>query len=145
MREQRGFPAWATIPSYRSLADGRRWHFFFAWLFVINGLVYLAVEPGRRPPAHATCWPTRDQLAPRHILHEIATHARLRFPKGEAARRYNVLQKLTYLAVILVLLPLMVLTGLTMSPGFNADASLAGRPVRRPPVGAARSTSSAPA
>ena len=40
MREPRGFPAWATIPSYRDLADGRRWHFFFAWLFVINGLVY---------------------------------------------------------------------------------------------------------
>ena len=119
MREQRGFPAWATIPSYRSLADGRRWHFFFAWLFVINGLVYwgwgLIGGHLRRDML-----PTRDQLRPRHILHEIASHARLRFPKGEEARRYNVIQKLTYLAVIALILPAMVLTGLCMSPGFNA-------------------------
>ena len=40
MGEARGFPAWATVPSYRSLTDGRRWHFFMAWLFVINGLAY---------------------------------------------------------------------------------------------------------
>ena len=121
MREQRGFPSWATLPSYRSLADGRRWHFFFAWLFVINGLIYWlwGLLGGH---IRKDMLPTRDQLSPRHILHEIATHARLRFPKGEAARRYNVIQKLTYLAVIAVLLPLMVVTGLCMSPGFNATA-----------------------
>jgi thiosulfate reductase cytochrome b subunit len=37
----RGFPSWATMPSYQDLALGRQLHFFFAWLFVINGLVYL--------------------------------------------------------------------------------------------------------
>src|SRR3954454_17966947 len=35
------FPGWLTIPSWQDLATGRRWHFFFAWLFVVNGLVYL--------------------------------------------------------------------------------------------------------
>jgi thiosulfate reductase cytochrome b subunit len=119
MREQRGFPSWATIPTYRSLADGRRWHFFFAWLFVLNGLTYLAVSLFGGHIAK-DLWPTRAQLSPRHILHEIVTHAMLRFPKGEEARLYNILQKLAYLAVILVLLPAMVLTGLSMSPGFNA-------------------------
>ena len=120
-QERRGFPAWATIPSYRSLADGRRWHFFFAWLFVINGLVYLAfaVLGGH---LRRDLWPTRDQLKLGHVLHEISTHARLKFPKGEEARRYNVLQKGAYLGVILLLLPLMLLTGLCMSPGFNAIA-----------------------
>ena len=39
--EGRGFPHWITLPSYRDLATGRRWHFFFAWLFVLNGLAYL--------------------------------------------------------------------------------------------------------
>lgn len=119
--EPRGFPAWATVPSYRDLASGRRWHFFFAWLFVINGLVYLAVSliGGH---LKRDLWPTRAQLRPGHIAHEIRTHALLRFPKGEEARVYNVLQKLSYLAVILVLLPLMLLTGLSMSPGFNAAA-----------------------
>lgn len=119
MREQRGFPSWATVPSYRSLTDGRRWHFFFAWLFVINGLVYwlwgLVGGHVRRD-----LLPTRDQLKPRHILHEIVTHAQLKFPKGEDARRYNVIQKATYLGVVALVLPLMVATGLSMSPGFNA-------------------------
>jgi len=119
MREQRGFPSWATIPSYRSLTDGRRWHFFFAWLFVINGLVYWlwGLIGGH---VRKDMLPTRAQLKPSHILHEVVTHAQLKFPKGEEARRYNVIQKFTYLAVIAVILPLMVLTGLSMSPGFNA-------------------------
>jgi thiosulfate reductase cytochrome b subunit len=117
--EQRGFPAWATIPSWRDLGAGRSWHFFFAWIFVLNGLVYWAwgLIGGH---VRKDLLPTRAQLGPRHILHEIATHARLQFPKGEAARIYNVIQKLTYLLVIVVLLPLMVATGLAMSPGFNA-------------------------
>lgn len=116
-----GFPGWATLPGYRSLADGRLWHFFFAWVFVINGLAYLAWSAGRGH-FRRDLWPTRDQLRPSHIAHEIAEHARLRFAKGEAARRYNVLQKAAYLAVVLVVLPLMLLTGLCMSPGFNATA-----------------------
>lgn len=117
--EVRGFPAWATLPSYRSLADGRRWHFFFAWVFVINLTIYLAAGflsgHFRRDLV-----PARDQVGPRHVLREIANHARLRFPKGAEARRYNLIQKLTYLAVVFVLLPLMLLTGLSMSPAFGA-------------------------
>ncbi len=111
----RGFPAWLTIPSVRFLALGRRWHFFFAWLFALNGALYIAsaVLSGhlRRDLA-----PTASQLAPRHILADIWNHMRLRFPKGEDARHYNVLQKGAYLGVVLVLLPLMILTGMTMSP-----------------------------
>jgi thiosulfate reductase cytochrome b subunit len=63
--------------------------------------------------------PDRHELSPRHLWREIIDHARLRFPSGEAARRYNALQKLTYIVVIAALL-LMVLTGLTMSPGVDA-------------------------
>ena len=115
----RGFPAWLTIPSYQDLAIGRRWHFFFAWLFAINGAVYLigalATKHLRRD-----LLPTKAELAPAHLAHEVVTHAKLQFPKGEAARHYNVLQKLSYLGVGFVLLPLMVLTGLTMSPGLDS-------------------------
>ena len=118
---ERGFPAWATVPSWRDLASGRRWHFFFAWLFVTNGAVYLAagLVGGH---IRRDLLPTARQLAPRNLWHEIVTHAQLRFPKGEAGKRYNVLQKLAYLATALVLLPLMVATGLTMSPGCDAAA-----------------------
>jgi thiosulfate reductase cytochrome b subunit len=118
-REERGFPAWATIPGYRALVDGRHWHFFFAWLFVLNGLVYVS---GNLINGHLKrdLLPQKDQLQPRHIWHEVLDHARLRFPKGEEARRYNVIQKITYLIVIALLLPAMVLSGLTMSPGVDA-------------------------
>ncbi|WP_283193556.1 cytochrome b/b6 domain-containing protein [Rhizobium sp. AN80A] len=116
---ERGFPAWATIPSYQDLATGRRWHFFFAWLFVINGSLY-ALYGFVRGHFHRDLAPTAEQLTPRHLGREIADHARLRFPKGEEARHYNALQKLAYLIVIFVLLPLMLATGLTMSPGIDA-------------------------
>ncbi|PYE25721.1 thiosulfate reductase cytochrome b subunit [Rhizobium sp. PP-CC-3A-592] len=117
----RGFPAWITLPSYQDLATGRRWHFFFAWAFVINGLVYLAYGFVSRH-FRRDLVPTKAELTLAHLGHEIADHSRLRFPKGEKARHYNALQKITYLVVIFLMLPGMILTGLTMSPGFNAFA-----------------------
>ena len=112
--QARGFPSWLTIPSYQDLATGRRWHFFFAWLFVINGLVYLIASILNR---HVTrdLVPTWSEI--RGIGRSIFDHMRLRFDHG---RRYNVLQQLTYLAMIFVVLPLAILAGLTMSPGMNA-------------------------
>jgi thiosulfate reductase cytochrome b subunit len=116
---ERGFPSWATIPSYQDLATGRRWHFFFAWLFVINGLVYILCGfiggHFRRDLA-----PSGNEVTPRHIWHEIVEHSHLRFPKGDSARRYNSLQKLAYIVAAFILLPLMLATGLTMSPGIDA-------------------------
>lgn len=113
-----GFPAWATLPGFRSLADGRRWHFFFAWVFVINLAIYFAagLVSGH---FRRDLLPDRDQLGARHVLREIANHARLRFPRGPEARRYNLIQKVTYLLVVFVLVPMMVLTGLSMSPAFG--------------------------
>lgn len=119
--ENRAFPSWVTIPSWRDLAAGRRWHFFFAWIFVASGLVYLAHGITSRHFARELAL-KKDEIRPRHLWQEIADHARLRFPKGEAAKRYNTLQKLAYGGVVFVFLPLMLLTGLTMSPGFNAVA-----------------------
>ncbi|MDC9812100.1 cytochrome b/b6 domain-containing protein [Rhizobium binxianense] len=117
----RGFPSWLTVPSYQDLSAGRRWHFFFAWLFVLNGLAYLVYGLVSRHFRRDLA-PSGNELRPAHLGHEIVNHIRLRFPKGPEARHYNTLQKLTYLLVIFLLLPLMVATGLTMSPGFNAVA-----------------------
>ena len=58
----------------------------------------------------------------RDIGASLREHLTLRFPKGEEATRYNVLQKLAYLIVVLVLLPLQILAGLAMSPGIDAVA-----------------------
>jgi thiosulfate reductase cytochrome b subunit len=115
----RGFPAWLTVPSYQDLAAGRRWHLFCAWLFAVNGAVYLVGGLVKRH-FRRDLLPTKAELAPAHLVQEVADHAKLQFPRGEAARRYNVLQKLAYMGVAFVLLPLMVLTGLTMSPGLDS-------------------------
>ena len=107
----RGFPDWITLPGPQWLAMGRAWHFFFAWILVINGLAFFAYAfVGKH--FKRDLLPTREDI--RHLGREIADHARLRFPKGEASKRYNALQKITYFTVIFILGPLIVLTGLTM-------------------------------
>ncbi len=115
-QDQVAFPGWATIPSWRDLAIARLWHFAFAWLFVANGLIYVFYTLATRHRRDLV--PTAGQW--RGIGHTIVEHARLRFPHGREATVYNILQKLSYLAIGFVILPLMVLTGLSMSPGINA-------------------------
>lgn len=110
---RRAFPSWATIPSAKWLAMGRQWHLFFAWVFVMNGLIFTAYVLISRH-FRRDLKPTGKDL--REIGKAINDHVRLRHPKGDEAKRYNVLQKLAYLCVIFGLAPLIVLTGLTMSP-----------------------------
>jgi thiosulfate reductase cytochrome b subunit len=109
----RGFPSWTTIPSTRSLSVGRRWHLFFAWAWVINGVCYLLWSLASRHLTRDLAMQRRDWRA---IPKSIVDHLRFRHPVGDEALRYNPLQKLAYLFVIFVLAPLAVLTGLSMSP-----------------------------
>lgn len=109
----RAFPAWATIPSAKWLAMGRQWHLFSAWIFVINGLIFGTYIYFSRH-LKKDLLPTGQDL--QHIPQAVKDHIVLRHPKGEEAKHYNVLQKLAYLSVIFVIAPLIVLTGLTMSP-----------------------------
>jgi thiosulfate reductase cytochrome b subunit len=115
--EQRAFPAWLTLPGYQDLATGRRWHFFFAWLLVLIGLTYLiySILSGH---VWRDLIPSAREL--RHTGGSIVDHLRLRFPRGDEARHYNVLQKLSYLVILFIVAPLIILTGLTMSPALNA-------------------------
>ncbi len=110
----RAFPSWATIPSGQDLATGRVVHFFFAWLLTATLLAWLigSVWNGhlRRDLA-----PTATDI--RNLPKHFADHARLRF---HHQRNYNTLQKLAYGGVLFVALPLMILTGLAMSPSMNA-------------------------
>ena len=110
----RGFPAWITVPSYQDLATGRRWHFFFAWVFAINGAVYLIASVLSRH-VWRDLLPSREQL--RNIGPTIWHHMKLHFPHE---RDYNVLQKFIYLIMIFGVLPLVILAGLVMSPGLDA-------------------------
>lgn len=113
----RGFPAWATLPGPLNLALARHWHFFFAWIFVINGVIY-AVYTFASRHFWRDLAPSWQELG--GIGRSVLDHARLRFPKGNTARHYNVLQKLSYIIVIFGMGPLMVATGLAMSPWLDA-------------------------
>jgi thiosulfate reductase cytochrome b subunit len=114
--QARTFPVWMTIPSYRDLGTGRVVHFFFAWLLVATLMVWL-VASLFNGHLRRDVVPTPTDL--RAIPSDIASHAKLRLRHG---RRYSALQKLSYAGVLLVALPLIILTGLAMSPGMNAFA-----------------------
>jgi Ni/Fe-hydrogenase b-type cytochrome subunit len=113
------FPGWMTIPSYYSLAGARRWHLAFAWVFAVGLIVYLLIAL-RNGHIRKDLAPRKAELTPRHIWADIVDHAKLRFPTGDAALRYNILQKLSYGGVIFLLLPLLILSGLTLSPAIDA-------------------------
>jgi len=111
--EARAFPAWATIPSYQDLSSGRIVHFFFAWLLLATLLLWALASLLNGHVRHLI--PTPNDI--RDIPRDVVDHARGRFHHG---RSYSVLQKVAYASVLFVLFPLIVLTGLTMSPGMNA-------------------------
>jgi thiosulfate reductase cytochrome b subunit len=113
----RAFPWWLTIPDNQWLSMARRWHLFFAWVFVLNGLCYVAYSALSRHLARDLA-PTSSDL--RSIGQSIVDHLKFKHPTGEAAKRYNVLQKLAYLAVIFVLLPVIILMGMAMSPWLDS-------------------------
>ncbi|MBX3331251.1 MAG: cytochrome b/b6 domain-containing protein [Nitrospira sp.] len=112
-RSGRAFPAWATIPSAKWLAMGRQWHLFFAWLFVINGLIFTAYAIASR---HITLDLVPTEKDWRDIGKSVKDHLTFRHPAGDKAKRYNVIQKLTYAGVLFIVAPLIVFTGLAMSP-----------------------------
>ncbi len=113
----RGFPSWLTIPDWQWLAMARRWHLFFAWLLVVNGLAFVVYAFVSRHLRHDLV-PTGPDW--RSIGRTMIDHLRFRHPRGEASKRYNVLQKCAYLAVVFFLLPGIILMGFGMSPGLNA-------------------------
>lgn len=113
------FPSWATIPSRFSLPVARSWHLAMAWVLSLALTAFLlrAIVNGHiAKDLHIRI----AEWSPRHIWQDIMDHARLRFPTGVDALKYNILQKLSYISVIFILVPLMILTGLCMSPGMNA-------------------------
>lgn len=114
----RAFPGWLTIPTDYNLADARHWHFFFAWIFAFGLLAFMAVSLFNGH-IRAMIAMRRHEWHPRALWTAVVDHVRLKFhtAPGEA---YNPLQKLSYIAVIFIALPLMIVTGLAMSPGTDA-------------------------
>ena len=103
------------------LPDQNGWsrylHFQSAWLLVLTGFVYLAwgFFSGH---FRRDLLPARADLSGRALWSVVAQHLRLTPASQDDAWSYNVLQRLTYLFVIFILFPLVVWTGLAMSPAF---------------------------
>ena len=110
---------WEEADALGNRRWGRNYHFLFAWIFLINGVIYLVWNLWKKH-FYQNLLPRRDELGLGHLKTEFANHLRLRAPKGEAARNYNVLQKLSYLVVIFLLFPFMLLSGLAQMPAFTA-------------------------
>ena len=108
-----------TLPAHYDLALSRQWHLTAAPLFAFALLGYMLWSLSSGHVGRDLAF-RRGELRPRHVWQDIRDHARLRFPTGAAALRYNVLQKASYIGIIFIVLPVIILTGLTMSPGMNA-------------------------
>lgn len=115
-----GMEPWLKLwfePDLTHTSWGRNLHFLFAWVFVVNGAIYIltGLLSGH---FQQKILPTWQQLRPTNVLAELSARLRLRRHNAQELENYNLLQKFTYLVVIFVLCPLMLLSGLAMSPGF---------------------------
>jgi thiosulfate reductase cytochrome b subunit len=110
----------AAAPADWQFGATRGWHFAFAWILGLSLPLYglYLLGSGRLTK---TLLPTRGELGPRSMAHELWQHVRLKRARGESARHYNSLQKISYLMVIFILIPVMILSGLTMSNAVTAS------------------------
>ncbi len=113
------FPGWVTIPQTYNLALARNWHLTFALVLGFGLLAYMIASLlNRHFKRDLTI--RRGELSRRHLAADVRAHLAFRFHDPEAPGDYNVLQKLSYVLVIFGLLPLVIVTGIAMSPGLNA-------------------------
>jgi Ni/Fe-hydrogenase b-type cytochrome subunit len=112
--EARAFPGALTLPATQDLADGRVWHFFFGWVLVLSLVTYLIVGAVRKDLRELILRPSDlPKLLPMQLY-----YLRLRKeppPHGT----YNPLQKAAYTAVLFGFIPLIIITGLALSPGID--------------------------
>lgn len=108
-----------TFDIFNQNGWGRSLHFLAAWGLVLTGLFYLlaGILSGH-------FWrhllPRRAELTRSEFWREVKAHARLRIRAATGGPQYGLLQKCAYCVVVFLALPLIVVTGLTMSPAITA-------------------------
>lgn len=98
---------------------GRSLHFLAAWFLVLPGALYVlaGIFGGH---FRSRIWPKARELEPHLVWRDVVDHLRLRVPAARDGSTYGLLQKCAYSSVVFVAAPLMVATGLTMSPAVTA-------------------------
>lgn len=110
------FPDWMTIPGYYSLAVARDWHILMAWPFAL-GLLFMWIAMMVNRHFKRDIVTKRREWRPSAIWRDVVEHLKLNFDHHEG--KYNFLQKLAYGLVLGVFLPMMIFTGISMSPGME--------------------------
>lgn len=111
------FPGWATIPGYYSLASARDWHVLFTLVFGFSFLAFFIASVANGHMAR-DLFARAKEWRPANIMADIREHLRLNFEHGGA--KYNILQKIAYAFILFIALPMMIFTGMVMSPGMEA-------------------------
>jgi thiosulfate reductase cytochrome b subunit len=111
----RAFPASLTLPAVQDLADGRLWHLFFGWVLTLAIVAYIVAAAIRKDLRELVLRPSDlPKLLPMQLY-----YLKLR-PEPPPHGKYNPLQKAAYTVVLFGFIPLMILTGLALSPGADA-------------------------
>ena len=98
---------------------GRYMHFQAAWLCVLTGLLY-AISGLMSQHFRRNLWPSKRQLSWSLLKGDLWNRLRFKKPAAEEAYSYGVLQRLSYLVVIFFFFPLMIWTGMAMSPAVTS-------------------------
>jgi thiosulfate reductase cytochrome b subunit len=98
---------------------GRSLHFLAGWFLLVPGLIYFIVGifSGH---FRKHLWPHANQFSLREFWTDIRNHLRMQIPKATDGPHYGLLQKISYVVVIFILMPIIVMTGMTMSPAITA-------------------------
>ena len=125
----RGYPAifklsdwglsWDAAGALGDRRWGRNYHVTFAWVFLLNGLVYVGWNLYTTHFRNRML-PARGELTVANVRTELRDHVRWRSRRHASAGGYGTLQKASYLLLIFVFVPFMILTGVAQSPGYTA-------------------------
>ncbi|MEO6283163.1 MAG: cytochrome b/b6 domain-containing protein [Dyadobacter sp.] len=108
-----------TFEIFNQNGWGRSLHFLSAWFLVFTGLIYLllGIFSGH---FRKNLVPGKKEFSLGSFIRDIAGHLRINSSAFQYGPQYGLVQKCTYIIVLVFLVPVIVLTGLTMSPAVAA-------------------------